>query len=201
MKYLFTVLLCSPCFSITASQRYGRFAVPFRVPLLFSLRMARVTATEISSREGKLCPRMCYFNLWNKLKAGGLMSGLYGTWSNTVHSYLLSKSVTTFPRCRRAFSCKMSGSSPSKSGRFLCILCTIFASSHDNMLLSHLFHMELSHDDSSLITSKNHLLDLLLRSSKFFGVRGGWTSPLVWLRFQLRFKVCKPRFVNSDNSK
>ena len=46
MKYLFTVLLCSPCFSITASQRYGRFAVPFRVPLLFSLRMARVIAAE-----------------------------------------------------------------------------------------------------------------------------------------------------------
>ena len=52
---------------MTASQRYGRFAIPFRAPLLFSLRMARVTAAETSSREGKRCPRMGSFNLWNKL--------------------------------------------------------------------------------------------------------------------------------------
>jgi len=127
-----------------ASQRFGRFAIPFRVPLLLSLRMARVTAGETSSREGKRCPRMGSFNLWNKSKFGGLMSGLYGAWGNTSHSYLvLSKSVTTFPGCGRALSCKMSGQSPSKSGQFLCIFCSIFASSHDSTLLSHLFHMEL----------------------------------------------------------
>jgi len=121
-KYLFTVLLCSPPASQWPRSNVTEdFAIPFRVPLLFSLRMVQVTAAETSSREGKRCPCMGSFNLWNKLKSGGLVSGLYGTWSNTSHSYLLSTSVTTFPRCRRTFSCKMSGPSPSKSGRFLCI--------------------------------------------------------------------------------
>ena len=48
---------------MTASRRFGRFAIPLRLPLLFSPRMARVTAAETSSREGKPCPRMGYFNL------------------------------------------------------------------------------------------------------------------------------------------
>ena len=39
------------CFSITRSQRFGRFAIPFRVPILFSPQLARVTAAETSSRE------------------------------------------------------------------------------------------------------------------------------------------------------
>jgi hypothetical protein len=60
------------------------------------------------------------FNLGNMSKSGGLMSGFYGAWGNTSHLYLLSKSVTTFPRCGCALSCKMSGQSPRKSGRFLC---------------------------------------------------------------------------------
>jgi len=75
--------------------------------------MARVTAAETSSREGKRCPCMGFFNLWNKSKSGGLMSGLYGAWGNTSHSYLLSKSVKTFPRWGCALSCRMSGPSPS----------------------------------------------------------------------------------------
>jgi hypothetical protein len=182
---------------MTSSQRFGRFAIPFRVPLLFSSRMARVTAAETSSKEWKRFPRMSSFNLWNKSKFGGLVSGLYGAWGNTSHSYLLSKSVTTFLRCGRALSCP----SPSKSGRFLYIFLRSFASSHDSTLLSHLFHTELCHDDSSVIISKDHhLLDLWLRSSEFCGSRGGWTSPLVWLRFQLQFKVSNPRFDNNDNS-
>jgi hypothetical protein len=37
---------------MTASQRFGRFAIPSRVPLLFSPRMAQVTAAETSSRDG-----------------------------------------------------------------------------------------------------------------------------------------------------
>jgi len=111
----------APCFSMTASQRFGRFSIPFRVPLFFIPRMARVTAVETSSREEKRCPLKGSFNLENNSKSGGLMSGLYGAWGNTSHSYLLSKSVTTFPRCRRALSCKMSGPSPSKSGQFLWI--------------------------------------------------------------------------------
>jgi len=125
---------------MTASQRCGRFAIPFSVPFLFSLRMARVTAAETSSRKGKRCPRMGSFNLWNKSKSGGLMSGLYGAWGNTSHSYLLSKSVTTSPRCGRALSCKMSG--PASQVGFCAFFCAIFASGNDNTLLLHLFHME-----------------------------------------------------------
>jgi len=87
--------------------------------------MARLTAAETSSREGTRCPHMGSFNLWNKSKSGGLRSGLYGMWGNTSHLYLLSKSVTTFPRWGNALSCKMSGPSPSKSGQFLC-LCFLF---------------------------------------------------------------------------
>ena len=34
---------------------------------------------------------------------------------------------------------------------------------------------------------------------KFFGSRGSWTSPLIWLRFQLQFKVSNLRFINSDS--
>jgi len=103
------------------SQRFRRFAIPFRVPLLFSPRMARVTAAETSSREGKRCPRMGSFNMWNNSKSSGFMSGLYGAWGNTSPSYLLSKLVTAFPRYGWALSRKMSGPSPSKSRRFLRI--------------------------------------------------------------------------------
>jgi len=103
---------------MTASQRFGRFAIPFRITLLFSPRMARVTAAEASTTEGKRCPRS--FDLWNKSKSGWLMSGLYGAWGNTCHSSLLNKSVTNFPKSRCALSYKMSDPFPSKSYRFLC---------------------------------------------------------------------------------
>jgi hypothetical protein len=78
---------------MTASQSFGRFAIPFRVPLLFSPQKAWVTAAETSSGEGKRCPHMGSFNLGNKSKFGGLMSGLFGAFGNTSHSYLLGKSV------------------------------------------------------------------------------------------------------------
>ena len=49
---------------------------------------------------------------------------------------------------------------------------TIFASSHDNTLLSHLFHMELCHDDSSVIKSKDHhFLDFDCTRWNFLGRR------------------------------
>jgi len=37
---------------MTVSQRFKRFAIPSRVPLLFSPRMAQVTAAETSTRNG-----------------------------------------------------------------------------------------------------------------------------------------------------
>jgi hypothetical protein len=40
----------------------------------------------------------------------------------------------------------------------------------------------------------------LIALVEIFGSRGGWTSPIVWLRFQLRLKVCNARVVKSDNS-
>jgi len=132
-----------PCFSMTAFQRFGRFAIPFRVPLLFSPRMSRVNAAETSSREEKSCPYLGPFNVRNKSKSGGLTSALYGAWGNACHSYLLSKSVTTFPRCGRAFLYKMSGPTRESQVGFCAFFCPIFASRHDNKLLSHLFHIEL----------------------------------------------------------
>jgi hypothetical protein len=134
------ILLCSPPPNLLLANdhvpTFRKICYSFRVPLLFSPWMARVT----SSKEGIRCPRMDCFNLWNKWKSGRLMSGLYGAWCNTSHSYLLSKSVTTFPRCGRVMSCKMSGPSPSKSGRLCAFFCAIFATSRDNKLLSRLFH-------------------------------------------------------------
>ena len=164
-----------PLLSMTVSQRFGRFAIPFRVPLFFSPRMARVTAAETSSREGKRCPGMGSFNLWNKSNSGGLMSGLYGAWGNNSHSYLLSKSVTqTFPRCGRALSCKMSGPSPSKSGRFLCIFLAQFLHPVTIVRCCHTCSTRNSchHNSAVIISEDHHSLDLWLRSSKFFWAAG-----------------------------
>jgi hypothetical protein len=94
------------------------------------------------------------------------MSGLYGGWGNTSHSYLLGKSVTTFPRSESTLSCKISGPSPvfgHFSAQFLqpvkiihcCHTCSTWNS--------------IWHDDSSVTISEDyHLVDLRLRSSKFF---------------------------------
>ena len=186
---------------MTASQRFRRFALPFRVPLLFSPRMARVTSAENSSGEEKWCPRMDSL-----------------TWEisrNPVDSCLdcMAREVTLLTRI---YSANRSQPSPcagvhclakwvahprASQVDFCAFFCAIFASSHDNTLLSHLFHMKLYLSWWFLGDHKQRssLLDLWLRSTKFFGSRGGWTSPLVWLRFQLQFKVSNPRFVNSDN--
>jgi len=188
---------------MTVSQRFGRFAIPFRVPLLLSPRMAWVTAAETSSREGNQCPRMGCFDSWNKLKSGGLMSGLYGTWCNTSQLYLLSKSVTTFPRCVRACAVLQNEwPIPEQVGSVFVHISAQFLHPVTTVRCCHTCCTWNScHDDSSVIIDKgHHLLDLWLHSSKFFGWGEGWTSPLVWLWLQLQFKVSNPRFVNSDNS-
>jgi hypothetical protein len=115
------------------------------------------------------------FNLRNKSKSGGFMSELYGAWGNTFHSNLLSKSVTTFPSCGRALSCKMSGPSPSKSGR---VFVHFFAQFLQPVTLIRCWHFcstwtSTCHDDSSVIISKDHqLLELWIRLSKFVRSRG-----------------------------
>jgi hypothetical protein len=157
--------VCYVCFSITASQRFGRFAIPFRVTLLFSNLMVRVTAAETSSREGKHCPRMGSFNLWNKSKSGRLMSGLYGAWRNISHLYLRSKSVTTSPDagvdCHAkwlAHPCKSQVGFVYFSAQFLQAV-TIIRCCHTCSTWNFI-----SHVDSSVIISKdNHLLDLWVR--------------------------------------
>jgi len=150
---------------MTRSQRFGKLAIPFRVPLFFNPRMAGVTAAETYTREGKRCPRVDSFNLWNKSKSGGLMSGLHDAWANTYHSYVLNKSVTTFPKSGRALSCKMNGPSPSKLVRFLCNFLRNFCV---QSRIIHCYHTcstwnFICHDDSSVIISKDHhLLELWL---------------------------------------
>ena len=159
---------------MTASHRFGRFAIPFRVLLLFSLRMARLTAAETSSTEGKRDPRMGSFNSWNKSKSGGLMSGLYGAWSNLANRSQPSPGADVHRRAKW-----MAHLWASQVG-FCAFYCAVFAFRHDNTLLSHLLLMELCHHDFSVIISQDHhLLDLWLSSSKFLGSRGGRTSPLL----------------------
>jgi hypothetical protein len=143
------------------------------------------------------------FNLWNKSKSEGLMSGLQAREVTLPTRIYLANRSQPSPWCGRALSCKMSGPSPSKTGWF-CAFSAQFL--HPVTIIRCCYTCfkwnSICHDDSSVIMSKNHnLLDLWLRSAKFFGSRGGWTSPLVWLWFQLQFKVSNPCFKNSDNSK
>ena len=145
---------------MTVSQRFGRFSIPFRVPLLFSPRMAQVTAAETSSREEKRCPCMGSFNLGTKSKSGRLYLDCMAREVTLPHSYLLSKSVTTSPRCGRALSCKMSGPSPRKS-----VFVHISAQFLHPVPIIRCFHTcstwNSCHDDSSVIINKAyHLLDL-----------------------------------------
>jgi hypothetical protein len=168
---------------------------------LFRVRIARVTAAESSSREEKRCPRMGCFNLGN---SPSLVDSCVDCMAREVPlpTRIYSRNWSQ-PSPGAGVHCRAKWVAHPRASQvgFCAFLCAIFAWSHDNTLLSHLFHMELCHDDFSVITGKNHhLLDIWLRSSKFFGSRGGWTSPLLWLRFQLQFKAPNPRFVNSDNS-
>jgi hypothetical protein len=124
------------------SQRLGRFAIPFRVPLLFSPRMARVTAAGTSSREDKRCPRMGSFNLGNKSKSGGLMPGLHGGWGNTSHSYLANRSQPS-PGAGVHCRAKWLAHPWASQVGFCAFLCAIFASSHNNTLLDDLLQESL----------------------------------------------------------
>ena len=59
---------------ILNSQRFGRFAIQLRAPLLFSPRVERVAAAEKSSRKDNRCPRTGSFNMGNKSKSGLYLS-------------------------------------------------------------------------------------------------------------------------------
>ena len=187
---------------MTAFRRFGRFAIPFRLPLLFSPRMARVTAAETSSREGKRCPRIGSFNLWtSRSPVDSCLDCMARKVTIPTHIYLVNRSQPS-PSAGVHFVQNERSILEQVRSVFCEFFCAIFASSHHNTLLSHLFHME-------LCLSWWFLGDHKQRSSfawplitfvEIFGSRGGWTYTLVWLRFELWFKVSDPRFVNSDSS-
>jgi hypothetical protein len=91
---------------------------------------------------------------------------------------------------------KMNGPSLSKSGGLLCIFLRKFCIQSTIIRFCHTCSTwnSICHDNSSVNISKDHhLLDLWLLSSQFIVLRGGWISPLVWLRHNIRFKVSSPR--------
>ena len=67
----------------------------------------RVTSSDPSSMLLKRFPRSGSFNLGNKSKSGGLMSGLHGGWGSTCHPYFSKISDTAPDAWGRALSCKM----------------------------------------------------------------------------------------------
>ena len=58
-----------------------------------------------SSMLPKRFPRSALFNFWNKSKAGGLMSGLYGRWGSTCHPYFSKISDTAPETWGRTLMC------------------------------------------------------------------------------------------------
>ena len=135
---------------MTASQHYGRFAIPFRLPLLFSLRMARVIAAE----NGVLT--------WTLLTCGIIWSPVDSCLDCMAREvtlptriYLANRSQPS-PGAGVHFLAKWVAYPLASQVGFCAFLCTIFASSHYNTLLSLLFHIELlCHVDSSVIIRKN----------------------------------------------
>jgi hypothetical protein len=120
--------------------------------------MARVPAAETSSREEKRCPRMVSFNLGSKSNSGGLMSGLYGAWVNT--STRIYSAIWSHPSPGAGVHCHAKWVAHPRASQvgFCAFFWAIFASSDDNTLLSHLFHVELCHDDSLVIIKQSFTL-------------------------------------------
>jgi hypothetical protein len=151
----------SPCLSMTTSQRFRRFAIPFRVPLLFSPRMARVPAAETSSREENRRPRMVSLT-WEISRS--LVDSCLDCMAREVTLSTCIYSVNrSQPSPCAGVHCRAKRVAHPRASQddFCAFFCAILASRDDNTLLSHLFQMELGHDDSLVIISKDHhLLDL-----------------------------------------
>jgi hypothetical protein len=128
---------------MTATQRFRRFAVPFRVPLLFSPRMAHVTTAETSSREGKQGPRI------RSLTCRISLSLVDSCLDCLAHEVTLPTCIylTNWSQpspgagihCRAKWVVHPWASQVS----FCAFFCAIFAISHDYTLLPHLSHMEI----------------------------------------------------------
>jgi len=122
---------------MTASQRYGRFAVPFRIPLLFSLRKAWVTAAETSSR------RENGVHAWALLTCGiswspadSCLDCMAREVKLPTRMYLANRSQP-YPGAGVHFRAKWVAHPWASQVGFCAFLCTIFASSHNDTLLSH----------------------------------------------------------------
>ena len=88
--------MLSPLCFITAVQRLGKSCIPVRTSSLLMRLITWVTSLDTSSVLMKPFPRSGFFDVRNKSKTGGLMSGLYGGWGSTCHPYF-SKISDTAP--------------------------------------------------------------------------------------------------------
>ena len=147
---------------MTASHRFGRFAIPFRVPLLFSPRMARVTAAETSSREEKQCPHMALLTWEISQSPVHLCLDCRGH-EVTLPTCIYSANQSHLPQMRACIVMQNEWPIPEQvrsvfvhfSAQFLhpvtIIRCCHTCSTRNSIC----------HDDSSVIISKDHhLLDL-----------------------------------------
>ena len=97
----------SPLCFITAVQRLGKSCIPLRTSSLLMRLITQVTSSDTSSMLLKRFPWSGFFNFGNKLKSGGLMSGLYSGWGSTCHPYFSKISDTAPEAWGRMIVCKM----------------------------------------------------------------------------------------------
>jgi hypothetical protein len=165
--------------------------------------MAQVTTAETSSREGKWCSCMGSFNLWNKSKSGGLSRLDCMAHEVTLPTciYLANQSQPSPGAGVNYHVKRVAHPRPSQVG-FRAFFCTIFATCHDNTLLSYLFHMEVHMSWWFLSDHKQRSTFAwpLIALIEIFWVVRSLDFPLIWLQLHLQFKVSNPRFINSDNS-
>jgi hypothetical protein len=174
-KYLITILLCSS----PVSQCVGRFVIPFRVPFLFSPRMVK----PLQGRENGV-------HAWALLTCG-ISPSLVGSCLDCMvrevtlptRIYLANQSQPS-PGMGVHCCAKWVAQPWASQVSFCAFFCKMFATSHDNMLLSHSFHMG---DPSSV---------------NVFGLPGLGSSYMVthpsrkWVAQRetvLRFTVCSPK--------
>jgi hypothetical protein len=164
---------------MTASQRLGKFAIPFRVPLFFSPRMARVTLQKPlpGIKNGVHAWPLTTWGISPSL-VDSCVDCMAGEVTLSTRTYSANRPQPSLVReCivvqnKWPIPEQVTSVFVNFSAQFLHPI-TIIRCCHTCSRWN-----SICHDDSSVIISKDHLLDLWLHSSKFFRSQGGWTSPL-----------------------
>jgi len=154
---------------MTASQRFGRFAIPFGYHFCSVLGwFGYPLQKRIPGRENGV-------HAWDILTCGISQSPVDSCLDCMAREVTLLTRIYLANRSQPSpgggVHCRAKWVAHPRASRvgFCAFFCAVFASSHDNTLRSNLFHMELCHDDSSVIISKAHHW---FSSSKFFLGRG-----------------------------